>query len=443
MSSDPKSVIDHGVMRFWQWAAVIVTVGLNAMDGFDVLSISFAAPGIAKEWGIDKATLGWILSTELLGMAIGSVLLGGVADKIGRRPTILGCLIAMAIGMYGAAHSDAVIPLLVFRLLTGLGIGGMLASINAAAAECSSLRWRSLAMALMVIGYPLGGVLGGMVVQGLLTSGSWRDVFIFGAWATAVFVPLVWLLLPESVAFLDRARPPGALERINRVLTRFGHPTAAVLAAPPASAATRSLADIFKPGLVVTTIVITCAYFAHVTSFYYILKWVPKIVVDMGFSPKAAAGVLTWANVGGVTGGAVFGLIATRVGLKRLTIITLIAGSAMIVWFGHGASDLTGLSAPGRVRVPVHQCCDRRILFAVCLGISDLRACDRNRICRRRGPWRRRARAGLRRLPIPGGARSADRLHCHGRRIAGSGDCARGAEGAPRRIGRHTIRRLA
>ena len=212
------------------------------------------------------------------------------------------------------------ITLLVFRLLTGLGIGGMLASINAAAAECSSLRWRSLAMALMVIGYPLGGVLGGTVVQGLLTSGTWRDVFIFGAWATAVFVPLVWLLLPESVAFLDRARPPGALERINRVLTRFGHPTAAVLAAPPATAATRSLADIFKPGLVVTTIVITCAYFAHVTSFYYILKWVPKIVVDMGFSPKAAAGVLTWANVGGVTGGAVFGLIATRVGLKRLTI---------------------------------------------------------------------------------------------------------------------------
>ncbi len=150
-------------MRIWQWAAVIVTVGLNAMDGFDVLSISFAAPGIAKEWGIDKATLGWVLSTELLGMAIGSVLLGGVADKIGRRPTILGCLIAMAVGMFGAAHSHQIVTLLVFRLLTGIGIGGMLAAINATAAECSSQRWRSLAMALMVIGYPLGGVVGGTV----------------------------------------------------------------------------------------------------------------------------------------------------------------------------------------------------------------------------------------------------------------------------------------
>ena len=61
---------------------------------------------------------------------------------------------------------------------------------------------------------------------------------------------------------------------------------------------------------------ITFAYFAHVTSFYFILKWVPKIVVDMGFSPQAAAGVLTWANVGGATGGALFGLIATRVGAQ-------------------------------------------------------------------------------------------------------------------------------
>ena len=93
-----------------------------------------------------------------------------------------------------------------------------------------------------------------------------------------------------------------------------------------------------------TTLVVTCAYFAHVTSFYYILKWVPKIVVDMGFSPKSAADVLTWANVGGAAGGAVFGLIAARTDLKKLTIVTLIVGSAMIVWFGRGAADLSALS---------------------------------------------------------------------------------------------------
>ena len=147
---DPKSIIDLGAMSVAQWLAVLVTVGLNAMDGFDVLSISFASPGIAHDWGVDKATLGWVLSMELVGMALGSILLGGVADRFGRRPTILACLLAMAVGMFGAAHAGAVPTLLSWRLLTGLGIGGMLAAINAAAAEFSSQRWRSVATSRFV-----------------------------------------------------------------------------------------------------------------------------------------------------------------------------------------------------------------------------------------------------------------------------------------------------
>jgi benzoate transport len=331
-------------MSVGQWLAVFVTVGLNAMDGFDVLSISFASPGIAKDWGVDKATLGWVLSMELVGMGVGSVLLGGVADNIGRRPTILACLFAMAVGMFGASLAGGVPTLLVWRLLTGLGIGGMLASINAAVAELSNQRWRSLAVALMVIGYPLGGVIGGMAVQRLLGGGTWHDVFIFGGWVTAAFIPTVWFLLPESVDFLDRRRGPGALEAINRILTRFGHESMVALTQETAESAQRSVMDIFKPGLIVATVLITLGYFAHVTSFYFIIKWVPKLVVDMGFAPKAAAGVLTWANVGGASGVAIFGLIAARVGLKALTIVTLVGSSAMVVWFGRGSPDLAVLS---------------------------------------------------------------------------------------------------
>ena len=342
---DPKSIIDDGAMRSAQWLAVLVTVGLNALDGFDVLSISFASPGIARDWGIDKATLGWVLSMELFGMAAGSLLLGGVADKVGRRPTILGCLIAMAVGMFGAAHSRGVADLLPWRLLTGLGIGGTLAAINAAAAELSSRRWRSFAMALMVIGYPLGGVIGGLMVQRLLASGGWRSVFVAGGWATAAFLPIVWWLVPESVAFLDRRRAPGALEQINRILARFGHAAASTLSAPHPQGERRSLADIFKPALLATTVLVTFAYFAHITSFYFIVKWVPKIVVDMGFAPQAAAGVLTWVSLGGAIGGAIFGLIATRIGLRPLTVCTLLAGALMVAHFGRGAPDLDGLKS--------------------------------------------------------------------------------------------------
>lgn len=342
--SNPKSAIDDGPMGGWQWLAVAITVGLNALDGFDVLSISFASPGIAKEWGIDKSILGWVLSMELLGMAVGSILLGGAADKFGRRPTMLGCLVAMAIGMHFAGTAASVNELLGWRLLTGLGIGGMLAAINAAAAEFSNIRYRNLAMSLMVIGYPLGGVFGGLAVQNILSSGTWRDVFLFGAWATAAFIPLVWFFVPETPAFLDRARPEGALAKANNILARFGHKAADALSVESEDAETRSIADIFKPAMIATTLLITLAYFAHITSFYFIIKWVPKIVVDMGFEPRAAATVLTWANVGGATGGAVFGLLAVRFGLRPLTIITLLCSTAMIAWFGRGSSDLAALS---------------------------------------------------------------------------------------------------
>ncbi len=331
-------------MGLAQWFTVLVTVGLNALDGFDVLSISFAGPGIAAEWGVDQATLGWILAMELLGMAVGSIILGMVGDKAGRRTTILFCLVVMAIGMFGAGQAAGVTELLSWRLLTGLGIGGMLAVTTAAAAEYSNLRWRGLAMAFMVIGYPIGGILGGIAVRSILADGTWHDIFTFGGWATAAFIPIVYFLVPESPVFMDRLRKPGALDRINKSLASFGHPAAAELTPVPPAAPKQSLADVFKSDLIKTTVLVTGAYFALITSFYFLVKWVPKIIVDMGFEPSAAAGVLAWLNVGGATGGALFGFLATRFQLRPLTIAVLIGAAAMIFWFGSGAEDLAALT---------------------------------------------------------------------------------------------------
>src|SRR5687768_14256205 len=100
MEQDPRRIIAESPMSTAQLIAVAITIGLNALDGFDVLAISFASPGISAEWGIDRAALGVVLSMELIGMAVGSILLGGVTDRIGRRPMILLCLVVMAIGMF-------------------------------------------------------------------------------------------------------------------------------------------------------------------------------------------------------------------------------------------------------------------------------------------------------------------------------------------------------
>jgi len=346
MNSDPRTIIDQAPMSRLQIAAVAITVGLNALDGFDVLSISFASPGFFTEWGIDRKALGFVLSMELIGMAIGSVLLGGVADRIGRRRMILACLVTMMTGMAMASRASGVEDLSIWRLLTGLGIGGMLATVNAVTAEFANAARRNICVALMSIGYPLGAVIGGTIAAQLLKGGNWRSIFEFGAIVTACFIPLVWVFVPESIHYLVDRRPAGALARINRTLARMRHPTVDALPEPTAAERKRSLADIFSPALLRTTILLTLGYFAHCITFYFILKWSPKIVVDLGFVPSAAAGVLVWTNVGGATGGAIFGLIAQRVDLKRLTLVALVLSSVTVALFGaSGASTLTMLSA--------------------------------------------------------------------------------------------------
>src|SRR6185503_12518900 len=139
-SNDPREVIARSPMSSLQVLVIAVTIALNALDGFDVASISFAAPGIAAQWGIDRGALGVVLSMEVIGMAIGSMFLGGVADKIGRRRTVLACLTVMAIGMFIVPTTHGVANLSIWRVFTGLGIGGMIATVNAVAAEFSNTR---------------------------------------------------------------------------------------------------------------------------------------------------------------------------------------------------------------------------------------------------------------------------------------------------------------
>jgi benzoate transport len=341
---DPRAIIAREPMRRAQVLAVALCVALNALDGFDVLSISFASPGIAAEWGVDRAVLGIVLSMELIGMAVGSVFIGALADRVGRRPVALGCLVVMATGMVLASTAGNVQTLSAYRLLTGLGIGGMLAATNAMTAEFSNARRRNLAVALMAAGYPVGAIVGGAIASRLLVGGSWRSVFVFGAVSTALFLPLVWFLVPETVAWIVQRRAAGALERVNAVLARLGHATVSALPAPSTDVPRARLAQLFAPGLARTTVLLTVGYFAHIVTFYFILKWIPKIVVDMGFAPSTAGGVLVWANVGGFTGALIFSLLTQRAGLRRLLIGALVLSAVMVAVFGRGQADLRQLA---------------------------------------------------------------------------------------------------
>lgn len=344
--TDPREIIDKSAMTTMQYVIVAITVLLNAMDGFDVLAISVSGPGIRNEFGIDQAQLGFVLSMELIGMAIGSVFLGGVADKIGRRNMTLGCLAVMASGMFLATTATDVTTLSIWRVYTGLGIGGMLSTTNAVVAEFSNNKHRGLCISMMVIGYPLGGIVCGEVGKALLNEGAanFRVMFMAGAILSAAMIPVCYFLLPESVHWLTRKQPDNALNRINAALAKLGHQAVAALPQLTADMRKKSVLDIFSPAMVATTLLATAAYFFHIITFYYVLKWTPTIVTTMGIQASAASGVLTWANVGGALGGALFGVLSTRIGVKPLSIAILVLTMLGVAVFGRSAPEVTQLS---------------------------------------------------------------------------------------------------
>ncbi|AKH43811.1 4-hydroxybenzoate transporter PcaK [Croceibacterium atlanticum] len=337
-----------------QMIVVALMVFLNALDGFDVLSSAFAGPGMMAEWGIDRTQLGVVLSAELVGMGFGSVLLGGMADKYGRKATMLACLLVMTFGMYLASIAvyAQILPgvpglswmtdIVAWRFITGLGIGGMLASTNAVVAEVTSRTGRSISMAFYVIGYPVGGVIGGFAAQEwLLVQGTWHDVFLFGAVVTAAMIPLVMLLVPETPAFYAARRPAGALEKINKSLAAFGKTAIASLPVIETSGPQPKVTDILaNPRLRPITLLLSFGYMAHTFTFYYILKNAPTIVALSGYTQAEGASSLTYANMGGAIGGAIFGFFLKKFGLKGPTIAALALGVAAVLYFGLGHESL-------------------------------------------------------------------------------------------------------
>lgn len=345
MARNITEILDAAPMHWRQVAVVAICIALNALDGFDVLAISFAAPGIAAEWGVDRAVLGVVLSMELIGMAVGSVLMGNVADRIGRRPTILACLVVMAAGMLAASTAQSVTFLSATRLLTGLGIGGMLSSTSAMVAEFSNARRRGLNMALNIAGYSSGAILGGLVASSLLEiTGDWRSVFIFGGAMTVIGLPLAWFLVPESIESLLARRPAGALGKINATLGRLGHDALETLPPAPAEKQKGSLLALFSRDYAAVTILLTLAYFAQIMLFYYVQKWVPKIVVDLGYTAAEAGRVLVAANVGNLASAVLIGVAAQRLSLRPLVIGAMLCGFVAIGVFGSGLDSLGALS---------------------------------------------------------------------------------------------------
>ena len=222
-------------------------------------------------------------------------------------------------------------------------------------------------------------------------------------------IPIVFFFMPESVHWLARKQPKNALEKINRTLKKIGHATVAALPVVSAEVRKRSVGDIFRGSLLPITVIVTLAYFFHITTFYFIVKCVPTLVVDMGFAPSSAGQVLSWLNVGGATGGTVVGLLAMRFNVKVITIGVMLVSTVMVTLFGRAPADLTALILICMASGFFTNGAITGMYAIVREGVPDARSRVRHGLRGRRRPRRLRARAEPRRSAVRRAARHARR----------------------------------
>lgn len=345
MSEDVRALVRQGAMSRFQIAAVIVCMAINALDGFDVLSIAFAGPKIAKEWMLTPTELGLLFSAGLAGMMIGALLLSPLADWIGRRFLVLLGLVVITAGMALSGLARDLHDLAILRFGTGLGIGSLLSSINTIVMEYASARRKELAVAVMAVGYPIGATVGGTVAVFLIASFGWQAVFFFGASLSALLIPIALVSLPESLEFLLAKRRPDALDRINALLVRMNRPALEALPPPIDRADAAGVAALFDRAFFSRTLLICVTYFLTMIPFYFMLNWTPKVLVDEGLSIATGISGAVVMNGVGVIGGLLFGVFANRAGLKSLTSIFLALFFVAIAAFGAAGKDLTVLLA--------------------------------------------------------------------------------------------------
>jgi benzoate transport len=321
-----------------QYRVIALCIAINLLDGFDILAMAYTAPAIGAEWQLSPERLGILFSLGLAGMMAGSILLAPLADRFGRRPTILGSLAIAALSMLVASQSANLLQLGAARVATGLAIGAILPCINTMVAEYAAPKSRAFAVSLMQAGFAMGASAGGFLAVWLLAQFGWQSVFLAGAALTFMLVPMVWFGMPESLAFL--ARQPARSEEHAALLARVGDVGEG--GQVPADVHDNENRGWWRSHAAyrLPLTLISGAFFVSLMAFYFLTSWVPKLLVDGGLSQGQAVTAGALLTSGGII--AAFGL--GWLSLKR-SIIPIVASvtalsAAFTLLFGQLPSEV-------------------------------------------------------------------------------------------------------
>ncbi len=350
---DVVDLIDRVPISRLQIRALLICAAIALLDGFDLQLIAFIAPAIGREWGVQPSAFGTIFGAGLVGLVIGSLGCGVIADRIGRKPVLVIAVAAFGVCSIATAYVNNMQELLWIRLLTGIGLGGALPNLISLASDFSPKRKRTLLVTLMFIGVPLGALLGAAIATKVVPASGWRVLFTAGGVLPLLLLPLLWLWLPESLRFLvaKRRDEKVVLAMAQRIAPEEKFDTATSFSVPEIAATTAPVVQLFEDGRKAGTILMWVIFFCNLFVMYFLISWLPLVLQQAGMpADKAIAGTVM-LNLGGILGGITLGYMIDKRGAKMVLPFAYLTGAVAVGCIGiatsFGSASMAAIVAAG------------------------------------------------------------------------------------------------
>ncbi|WEJ74482.1 MULTISPECIES: MFS transporter [unclassified Pseudomonas] len=300
---DVQSFINAQPLSLYQCRIVLLCFLIVFLDGLDTAAMGFIAPALTQEWGIDRASLGPVMSAALIGMVFGALGSGPLADRFGRKGVLVVAVFLFGLFSLLSAFSANLDQLLVLRLLTGIGLGAAMPNATTLLSEYTPERLKSLLVTSMFCGFNLGMASGGFVSAKLIPAYGWHSLLLLGGVLPLALALVLLVWLPESARFLV-VRSRGA-DRVKRVLAPIA--PAEVVAARDFSVPEQKTVQsrnvfkvIFSGTYSAGTLLLWLTYFMGLVIVYLLTSWLPTLMRDAGASMEQAAFIGALFQLGGV-----------------------------------------------------------------------------------------------------------------------------------------------
>lgn len=333
---DVHALLDQQKVGWFQMRLLGLCGLIVMLDGFDIQSIGFVAPPIARDLHLSYAQLSPVFSLGLLGLTLGTLLCGPLADKFGRRILIIAGTLFFGVCTLATAMAGSLTSLIFLRFVAGLGLGGVLPNAIALTSEFCPQRRHGTMVMVMNSGFPLGSALGGFVAAPMIPAYGWRSVFIFGGILPLVLVPLLGFWLPESIRYLvlqgnKPARAAKLLSRVNPELS-FSAETSFVLNEQRAPGV--PVAHLFREGRAIPTLLMWVVFFVSLLDLFLLTNWLPTVFHDSGVTLSLSVIATALFSGGGVLGTWALGRIIDRFGPYRVLSVNYLLGAVFVALLG-------------------------------------------------------------------------------------------------------------